>query len=163
MGPPGIFTVIVLALLAGAMGCGSPQGTKAAPMVPASSPEKAPEVESALDGDFADPFVLRSADGYYAFATGAARLHLQVARSRDLNGWTHLGEALPELPSWALDVRGLTWAPSVLVRQSRYILYYTTRDALSGFQCISRALSQRPEGPYLDDSLEPMVCQIGAD
>jgi beta-xylosidase len=163
MASHGIGKLIVVALLAGALGCGSRQGTNTAPLAAPSSSDKPPVAENALHGDFADPFVLRSADGYYAFATGSARLHLQVARSRDLSGWTHLGEALPELPPWALNVHGLTWAPSALARHSRYILYYTTRDALSGFQCISRALSHRPEGPYLDDSLEPMVCQVGAE
>ena len=116
-----------------------------------------------LDGDFADPFVLRDADGYYAFATGVARWNLQVARSRDLAAWTHLGEALPELPAWAAKTLGLSWAPSAVALRDRYVLYYTTRHAGSGFQCISRALSDRPEGPYLDDSPAPLVCQIGAD
>src|SRR5687767_9176052 len=94
---------IVLALLACATACGSPQGTRATSHVsPLAALQRAPAAHDALDGDFADPFVLRGADGYYAFATGAERLHLQVAHSRDLTTWTHLGEALPELPAWAL-------------------------------------------------------------
>jgi beta-xylosidase len=113
-----------------------------------------------MSGDFADPFVLRSAGAYYAFATGAQRLHLQVASSPDLTTWTLLGEALPELPSWASKGPGLTWAPSVLARRDRYVLYYTTNDSRTRFQCISRAIASSPEGPYSDDSSQAMVCQV---
>jgi hypothetical protein len=158
---------IVVALLIGAPGCGSPQGNRLAPATALPSlPENAPVIapEGALDGDFADPFVLRGRDAYYAFATGdTARVHVQVARSRDLSVWTHLGDALPELPSWAVKAHGLTWAPSALALRDRYILYYTTADAVSGFQCISRAVSARPEGPYVDDSSRPLVCQVGPE
>jgi beta-xylosidase len=125
-------------------------------------PSRGP-AEGALDGDFADPFILPGGDAYHAFATGAGRYHLQIARSRDLAAWTHLGEALPELPAWAAKAEGLTWAPSALMRNGWYILYYTTRDALSGFQCISRAQARRPEGPYVDDSTQPLVCQVSGD
>src|SRR4051812_23757579 len=34
-----------------------------------------------LEGDFADPFILRAAGAYHAFATGARHRHVQVARS----------------------------------------------------------------------------------
>jgi len=128
---------------------------------PAPQVSSARESENSLTGDFADPFVLRDAREYYAFATGVAPLNLQVARSNDLTAWTLLGEALPELPAWALKVHGLTWAPSALARRDRYVIYYTTRHAASGFQCISRAVATHAEGPYTDDSSEPLVCQVG--
>jgi beta-xylosidase len=116
-----------------------------------------------LEGDFADPFVLRTTDSYYAFATGAHGRNLQVATSRDLATWTMVGEALPELPTWAARGGGLTWAPSVLARGSSYVLYYTTRDAASGFQCISRAVAVRAEGPYVDTSQRALICQVSAE
>ena len=167
-------------LVAGA-GCSSPQdaqtnaiGSRTTSWLPrfvksneptdAGVTDPAPQVsssrENSLTGDFADPFVLRAGSEYYAFATGVAPLNLQVARSHDLTTWTLLGEALPELPSWASKVHGLTWAPSALARRDRYILYYTTPDTRSGFQCISRAVATHPEGPYNDDSSEPLVCQV---
>jgi beta-xylosidase len=117
----------------------------------------------ALDGDFADPFVLRASGGYYAFATGARGSHLQVARSRDLATWTPAGDPLPTLPAWAAPGPDFTWAPAVLTRESSYVLYYTTRDLASGFQCISRATARRPEGPYVDGSARPLVCQTSGD
>jgi beta-xylosidase len=116
-----------------------------------------------LEGDFADPFVLSTRDGYYAYATGTRGSHLQVARSRDLDRWTRAADPLPALPAWARDEAGLTWAPSVLPRPGGYVLYYTTRDRRSGFQCISAARGARPEGPYLDRSTRPLVCQVEAD
>ena len=138
-------------------------GTKAADAgVVDPAPQVSSNRENSLTGDFADPFVLRDEHNFYAFATGVAPLNIQLARSHDLAAWTLLGEALPELPSWALKVHGLTWAPSALARRDRYILYYTTRDAASGFQCISRAVATNPEGPYNDDSSGPLVCQVGS-
>lgn len=110
--------------------------------------------------DFPDPFVLTTRDAFFAFATGAAGRHIQVAISRDLSSWAALPDALPRLPVWASTEAGLTWAPTVLPRQAGYVLYYTTRDAASGFQCISRAKSMWPEGPYVDDSRQPFVCQV---
>lgn len=112
------------------------------------------------DVDFADPFVLRDDDAYYAFATGTNGTHLQVARSRDLVTWAMLADALPALPAWASPTPGLTWAPSVLRRGDTFVMYYTARDATSDFQCISRAVAGKPEGPYVDASARPFVCQV---
>jgi beta-xylosidase len=113
--------------------------------------------------DFADPYVVRDGAEYYAFATGAAGKNLQVARSRDLSSWSTLPDALPRLPRWSTRATGLTWAPSILRRESGYVLYYVTRDDASGFQCISRARSKAPGGPYVDDSERAFVCQVGGD
>lgn len=112
-----------------------------------------------LDGDFADPFVLPVQNGYLAFGTGTDHVHVQLARSNDLVTWTRIGDALPKLPAWASSEPGYTWAPSVLARNHTFVLYYTTRDRASGFQCISRAVASSPEGPYVDDSTKPLVCQ----
>jgi beta-xylosidase len=111
--------------------------------------------------DFADPFVLHEGADFYAFATGARGLNFQVAQSRDLASWTLLADALPKLASWASTEPGYTWAPAILPRRDRYVLYYTARHKASGFQCISRAVAAAPAGPYVDDSTEPFVCEIG--
>ena len=126
---------------------------------PVSRPFAA-RLTSPLDHDFADPFVLRQDETYYAFATGVAGSHVQVATSRDLTSWTPGGDALPRLPKWALPSAAFTWAPSVLVRDRHYVLYYTARHLASGFQCISRAIADRPQGPYVDTSTRPFVCQV---
>ena len=113
-----------------------------------------------LDQDFPDPFVLREGSTYFAFATNAGKSNIQSATSSDLAHWSVQGDALPELPAWAEANASLTWAPSVLPRgASTFVLYYTARDISSGYQCISRATSTAPGGPYEDSSAAPLVCQ----
>ena len=112
-----------------------------------------------LPHDFPDPFVLRTGTTYYAYATNAFGKNVQVAQSRDLVTWTDLADALPKLPSWAASNADLTWAPAVLERPGSYVLYYTARDVASGVQCVSRAIAATPEGPYVDTSSSPFVCQ----
>jgi beta-xylosidase len=135
-------------------------GVASAPHREAGASVPRGEAVSSVPRDFADPFVLRDGKTFYAFATGAMGAHLQAASSRDLASWTVLGEALPKVASWAVDSPELTWAPSVLPRQGRYVLYYTARHRASGFQCISRAVASSPAGPYVDDSTAPLVCDI---
>lgn len=108
-------------------------------------------------GDFADPFVVPAAGAYYAYATNAGPANVQVMRSDDLSSWEHLGDALPALPAWARP--GWTWAPVVLPRGGRYVLYYTVREPRSGRQAISVAVADRPDGPFRDGSAAPFVFQ----
>jgi Glycosyl hydrolases family 43 len=107
--------------------------------------------------DFADPFVLTTNDGYYAYATNSGGGAVQVIRSADLHDWTVVGDGMPVLPDWAEP--GLTWAPTVLARGSSFVLYYTVRDASTGRQCVSRGVARTPAGPFRDDSPGPLVCE----
>jgi beta-xylosidase len=115
-----------------------------------------------IDADFPDPFVARIGDRYYAYATTDAAQHLQLARSPDLVTWEILDDPLPKLPGWS---SGDTWAPEVLKIDSRYVLYYTAhapdlkRPDGNGSQCLSVAVSDAPEGPFVDDSAGPLLCQ----
>jgi beta-xylosidase len=112
-------------------------------------------------GDFPDPYVLRVTDGYYAYATNAGRVNVQVIRlAADFSSWEFIGDALPRLPDWAAWHQSLTWAPAVLRRGDQYVLYYTTRFREAGRQCISRAVSDNPQGPFRDDSIGPFICQL---
>src|SRR5579859_5519486 len=77
-------------------------------------------------GDFPDPCLIRVGDSYYAYATNAGAVNVQVMVSVDLTSWTHLGDALPALPSWAQ--RGNTWAPAVVQVGDRFLMYYTLRE-----------------------------------
>jgi beta-xylosidase len=145
---------------------GSPPETEAIAVVDISTRRLAttaapPEpVEAASLGDFPDPFIMHEGNVYYAFATGAGSRNIQLARSEDLLHWSAMPDALPSLPAWAASQKGLTWGPAALRRRNQFILYYTTRDRASGFQCISRAVAPRPEGPYADTSESPFVCQV---
>ena len=108
-------------------------------------------------GDFPDPFLLRARGRWFAYATQARDLDVQVMMSPDLLTWTHLGNALAGLPRWAAP--GHTWSPAVLPRPDGYVLYYATRLRSAGRQALSVAVADRPEGPYVDTSDEPLVYQ----
>jgi beta-xylosidase len=105
--------------------------------------------------------VLRVGDTYYAYATfdAAVPSNFQVIRSTDLVNWERLADALPALPKWAATNVGLTWAPGVIQIDDQFVMYYTARDKASNRQCIGRAISDDPAGPFVDDSTEPFVCQ----
>ncbi|GAC1533088.1 MAG: hypothetical protein NVS3B12_12050 [Acidimicrobiales bacterium] len=109
-------------------------------------------------GDFPDPFVLRVGATYHAFATQSGLTQVQTLTSSDLRTWQRGDDALPRLPSWAEF--GYLWAPSVLPRTGGYVLYYATRVRATGRQCLSRAVSVLPQGPYLDTSNGPFICQL---
>jgi len=110
-----------------------------------------------LDLDFPDPAVILAPDGYYyAYATQTLRddhwLNIQVARSADLVNWEHLGDALPEKPSWAQETQDF-WAPSVIFDGSTYFMYYSaTPDAAreGPDHALAIATSQSPAGPFVD-------------
>jgi beta-xylosidase len=110
-------------------------------------------------GDFADPFVLPVDSTYYAYATNSGGLNVPMLRSVDLVHWAPAGDALPILPSWAERGRHLTWAPSLLALDGRYILFFTTRDHQTGRQCTGRAEGTSPVGPFTDRDTIPFLCQ----
>jgi len=62
------------------------------------------------------------------------------------------------LPPWAGS--DLTWAPGVLQFGKSFIMFYTAEFGTSGKQCISAAVSSTPEGPFVDNSALPIVCQL---
>ncbi|MGH9838210.1 MAG: family 43 glycosylhydrolase [Blastocatellia bacterium] len=111
------------------------------------------------DDDFPDPFVLRVCNNYFAFSTNARGENIPVIKSNNLAHWEKVGDALPRLSSWAAPNRSLTWAPSVIQRGDKFVMYYTAHHIATRRQCIGRAISNRPEGPYVDDSSAPFVCQ----
>ena len=106
--------------------------------------------------DFPDPFVLVAGTDHWAFATNCERRQHPGAappgRRRVGDGG---GRARP-VPG--LGRPGKTWAPSVLPRLIGFVMYYTVREAATGRQCVSRATSLGPGGPYVDTSTGPLVC-----
>ncbi len=107
--------------------------------------------------DFPDPFILPVGGIYYGFATNSVAGNIQIIRSTDLTHWTTVGDALPHEPGWAAP--NATWAPSVLQRGSTFVLYYSAVYAPTGQQCISEAVATQPQGPYVDNSSLPLMCQ----
>ena len=123
----------------------------------ASATRYGPGVTVVWRGDFPDPFLLQTQGRWFAYGTQTRDLDVQVMTSSDLLTWTHLGNALAGLPRWAAP--GHTWSPAVLPRPDGYVLYYVTRLRAAGRQALSVAVADRPEGPYVDASDEPLVYQ----
>ena len=102
------------------------------------------------DGYFADPFLFRHDDCFYAVGTGpvvegAAGFEFPILTSPDLRRWTSLGGALirPKVDGHCF------WAPEVAHHAGIFYLYYSVGVS---DQCheLRVATSDRPEGPYLD-------------
>lgn len=113
-----------------------------------------------MDGNFADPFVLISGTTAYAYASNLANANIPVAQlDVDTQVGEFMGDALPNLPSWTS--KGYVWAPSVYDRgDGTFVMYYNSVFGITGHQCLGRATSTNPVGPFVDDSSAPFVCPI---
>ena len=111
-----------------------------------------------FEGDFADPFLLSVDDGLYAYATNTRDANVPVLYADSSSDGEFLGDALPDLPQWANSL--WNWAPAVAEVDGTYVLYYTTRHVESGRMCISVAVADDPAGPFVDDSTEPLICDL---
>jgi GH43 family beta-xylosidase len=96
---------------------------------------------------FPDPFVLKHDGDYFAFCTGHAHdgRAFGVVTSRDLVNWKPLAGAMEPLPP---EAGPLYWAPEVTYYDGRFYLYYSVGNET--FMQIRVAISDTPEGPYVD-------------
>jgi beta-xylosidase len=125
----------------------------------------------AYANDSPDPSVLLVGNTYYAFSTNAVLgacgfVQVPMMTSTDLRTWTPLCSALPHVGSWASDAdptsesTKTTWAPAVLqTGPSSFVMYYTAPRRNTTQQCIGRAVSSVPWGPYVDGASAPLACQ----
>lgn len=97
---------------------------------------------------FADPFVWRYEDCYYAVGTSPASPDRQFAvlRSNDLMNWQSLGHALVPVDT---ELGDSYWAPEVAFDDGLFYMYYSVGHGHKGHH-IRVAVSERPEGPYHD-------------
>jgi beta-xylosidase len=109
--------------------------------------------------DFPDPFILPVGGTYFGYATNSVAGNIQIIESSDLTHWIAVGDALPQLPAWATPDE--TWAPAVLHIGGAFVLYYAVRVAGpgGGQECISEATATQPQGPFIDTSTGPLMCQ----
>jgi arabinan endo-1,5-alpha-L-arabinosidase len=118
-------------------------------------------INPVFDTDFPDPTVMRASDGwYYAYATqtiiNGQMVNIQVARSKDLINWEHLGDALPIKPAWANQTQKF-WAPHVGQFGETYYMYFSAdANTLTGL-CLAVATSKSPRGPFADSG-KPLKC-----
>jgi beta-xylosidase len=118
----------------------------------------APSGGPAWRDDFPDPFVLADGDHFYAYATQAGLIRIQRLTAETPRRLTELGEALAGVPSWAAPYS--TWAPAVLRRGDRYLLFYAALVAGTDRHCIGRAVASTPLGPFVDHSAAPFLCPM---
>jgi hypothetical protein len=117
-----------------------------------------PSANPAVDDDAPDPHVVRFGSSFYAYTTGTTwGNRIGVMRSsQPRSGWQKLGSALPAWPSW--QVPDTQNAPGVFRWAGRYVMYYNAQR-VGGLRCLSVATSSSPEGPFVDNTTEPLRCQ----
>lgn len=108
----------------------------------------------AYDGYFADPFVLRVGDHYYAYGTGAFvdGRAFEVLASADLRSWHRVGGALEPLAVPDGDQLDY-WAPEVAEHGGRFFLYYSAGRGDVGHR-VRVAVAEAPAGPFRDQGHE---------
>jgi GH43 family beta-xylosidase len=94
---------------------------------------------------FPDPFVLRHAGRYYAYATGSDEDGIfLILTSEDLVNWRDVGHAMPLPASPAMHY----WAPEVTYSEAKFYLYYSVGNEI--LMELRVAMSESPTGPFED-------------
>lgn len=113
-----------------------------------------PVIAPVWPGYFADPFVLRCGDEYFAYGTGATLERdaggrvgaFRILHSRDLTTWEAVGFALEVPPERATAAY---WAPEVAASGGRFFLYYSRAPAGQDEKHrVYVATAERPIGPF---------------
>src|SRR5688500_1012990 len=104
---------------------------------------------------FADPFVLKSNQVYYAYGTASPdhnSHHFPILRSDDLVNWQYVRHALAPIPSGHN-----CWAPEVAEHDGRFFLFYSASTTPSDDSHRLRvAIAAEPQGPFHDTGRELM-------
>jgi hypothetical protein len=141
------------------VGGGVPGGVAPDPRVPDSPTAVAGN--PFVDGWYADPDVAVYEGKYWVYPTSSRpydeQTYLDAFSSEDLVHWTRHPNVLTTANvSWA---RRAVWAPAPLHRAGKYYLYFGANDIQSDSELggIGVAVSDRPEGPYVDAIGRPLI------
>ncbi len=79
----------------------------------------------------------------------------------------HSADAMPTRPAWVNPAKWQIWAPSVIKIGTQFLMYFASHNAaattdMSNDQCIGRAVSSSPMGPYRP-SAAPLYCGLPAE
>lgn len=109
---------------------------------------KAQTTAAAISGDFPDPSIIRTANGYYAAGTSSEWApHYPVYHSTDLKSWKQTGYVFNKTPDWIV---GSFWAPEYYKIKDTYYIYYTARRKSDNISCIGVATSKYPDHGFTD-------------
>jgi beta-xylosidase len=121
------------------------------------------------DNYFADPFVWRQGDEYFAIGTGEreasgdpSEMIFPLLRSNDFENWELAGRALLR-PQHNLGVN--FWSPEVVFADGKFYLYYSVGFADTKHQ-LRVATSPTPMGPFQDAGvalIDPSACAFAID
>jgi len=100
-----------------------------------------------------DPFIVTTDNAYYMYATCPDAEGFRVWKSEDLQTWENLGVCLDLSNSWT--VRDY-WAPEVIYHNGKYIMHFTARRKSDFSLRLGVAVSDSPEGPFVDAHNGPM-------
>ncbi|MBQ8802760.1 MAG: glycoside hydrolase family 43 protein [Tyzzerella sp.] len=103
--------------------------------------------------DIGDPFVINNGKQYYMYATSFDVDGFKVWKSDDLKNWECLGVCLDLSDSWTCQDY---WAPEVIYHNDKYVMHYTARRKSDKSLRLGVAVSERPEGPFVDVHQGPM-------
>ena len=102
----------------------------------------------------ADPTVIHVGDNFYAYGTednwgdeGGYHL-ISVLKSDDLVNWEYQNDAMTTKPNW--KSKGGIWAPDVTPVGDKYWMYYSFSTWGDPNPGIGFAISDAPEGPFVD-------------
>ncbi len=116
----------------------------------------------------ADPSVLTANSQYYVFGSNTDTMHVplhvvtSLTQTYTISEWDAIAhDAMPSLPSWA--VNNSVWAPTVARFGGTYVMFFAANRVNApqpaNAQCIGRATSAVPQGPYTPEGT-PYSCGI---
>ena len=117
-------------------------------------------ISPTYDADFPDPSILKVGNTYYGYSTQSGySLVPGLISTNGVNWQTNPANIMPNVPSWANNTNN--WAPSVKFNSSlnKYVMLYTLHNKNPSTQCIGKAISDSPNGPFMDNNLAPFICQ----
>ena len=109
---------------------------------------RAQTTAAAIPGDFPDPTIIRTPQGYYAAGTSSEWApHFPVYHSTDLQNWKQVGYVFNKAPGWTM---GSFWAPEYFRIGNTYYIYYAARRKADHISCIGVATSKYPDHGFTD-------------
>ncbi|GAA4751470.1 glycoside hydrolase family 43 protein [Amnibacterium soli] len=108
--------------------------------------------DPAYDGYFADPFLLRTSDGYVAYGSPEPfrgdSASFEALVSTDLRSWNSIGTVFIGDPAVGSDC----WAPEVVEADGGWWMYYSAGFGIAGHH-VRVARADSPLGPFVDQGV----------